>query len=79
MTPFSPLSWISDVSAPRVRSGDHVVAKFQLSHRDTAYAVHAANAYPRLVEALKRASETVANGVEQQAIATLLRELGEAA
>jgi hypothetical protein len=33
----------------------------------------------KLIEGLKRASETVANGVEQQAIATLLREIGEAA
>lgn len=78
-TPATPLPWLADdlpvhasLNKPRLR-------------QNRAYAAHAANSYPKLVEALRHL-EHVASTRDRQAIEDalitardLLRELGEVA
>ena len=51
--PVSPLPWDTDLDGI-VLSGEDVVAACQISDIDSFYIVHAANSYPRLVEAIQR-------------------------
>ena len=86
MKPGTPLPWKVGCLSPcrypfyPIASGEHNVAQVQIYARggskiDAAYIVHAANAYPRMVEELRAALATAENA---GAITALLRELGEA-
>lgn len=90
--PETPLPWAADVNNPNW-NGDidsHGTAVRSVSvarakrDQDTAYITHAANAYPKLVEALKRAQQREYNSFEPdnqsnvyKEHAALLTELGE--
>ena len=103
MKPATPLPWKSDKwtsHAPRTVlidddaciTGKRVVAECEEA-TDAAYVVHACNAYPRLIEALKGARETLGRYwfsdvdgesynnddaiSDSYAIDDILRELGE--
>lgn len=54
-------------------------ARIESNQRDVAYIVHAANAYPRLVETIKGwlPRDVSEDGTQDQAMRALLRELGE--
>lgn len=95
--PATALPWANDSDAPRKgkpramvfpendASGEALVAG-NVDPQDAAYIKHAANAYPRLVEALRNLREQVECMNAQQAFGrdydeavALLRELGEGA
>lgn len=68
MKPATPLPWNKD---------DFYSDEYAHREEDIAYGVHAANAYPLLVEALKGAAHWVDETEQLGKIDALLRELGE--
>jgi hypothetical protein len=79
--PRTPLPWTFNKHSGYVfaqAEGQHtVVARADRSPGDTGYATHAANAYPKLVEALRACEDGSLEGLMRAK--ALLRELGEAA
>ena len=73
MKTYTELPWKNRFTySGRVISGGKVVADF-LDSRDANAAVHAVNAYPKLVEALKE----MVDGHPADNARALLKELGE--
>lgn len=88
MKPATSLPWSAGKYNQWVQSNDgELVASVETEHNhgpeNAAYIAHAANAYPKLVEALKNiaANEWDANGATAtgKSVRALLREVGEAA
>jgi hypothetical protein len=79
MMPATPLPWghYKDiVSLDRGHSDDDYY--LYCVEPDAAYIVHAANAYPKLVKALRQIAKPALGGKAQQyAAQAILRELGE--
>lgn len=71
--PTTPLPWPNDENTDS--------ARLMRGGRDAIYARHAANAYPKLVEALNKIADySLGSKVQPALIAReMLRELGEAA
>ena len=85
--PATPLPWGSEIDAmiakcdaavlkSEYRKATDEIAGFVQGHRD--YIVHAANAYPKLVEALRYILAHPDDKAQRERGANLLRELGEA-
>lgn len=78
--PAKPLPWIVNQRHLVITAKDfHGVANFR-EDRDAAYAVHAINAYPELVKALRNTLNDRSTHLSKEqidAILNLLRELGE--
>ncbi len=89
--PATPLPWTvehgnhvigGNQERSRVAVGSLSVAEYRVADQNAAYIAHAANAYPRLVEALRELAEASGRGIEacvnaEARAESLLRELGE--
>ena len=85
-TPATPLPWIADTHRINDCNGQNIARADNqfgdnIDHvQDAAYIVHAANAYPRLVEALRLCLATDGHGLSTKGelpARALLREFGE--
>lgn len=77
VTPLQPLPFSTGSIDKIISAADGETVAQVASIQDAAYLVHAANAYPKLVEALRIAAEQMGHGPYGMEARALLRELGE--